>query len=264
MDSPEALPFLQNPEGQPGIFIYDSRRPLGGLQPFGFEAAEHLEEQMRLEQGDVIVIQARKDATFSGGSTPVGDLRLALHHAAVSQGLKPAPVGWNFLWVTDFPLFSAADDLEPGQGGSAGLRSTHHPFTAPATAEDVRLLATDPASAKADHFDLVLNGVELGGGSRRIHSAAVQEYVLRDVLKMSPERLSDFDHLLKVLGSGCPPHAGIALGFDRLIATILGKKSIRDVIAFPKSSKGEDLLVKSPSPVTDEQLQTYHLQQRKR
>ncbi|KAL0262488.1 aspartate--tRNA ligase msd1 [Diplodia seriata] len=259
MDSPEAAPFINNPEGQPGIFIFDARKPLQGLQPFGFEAAERLEDMYQLEDGDLIVIQARKNVPFSGGSTPIGNLRLALSKAAVAKGLVPAPQGFEFLWITDFPLFSPSSDTEPGQGGAAGLSATHHPFTAPKTAEDVGLLSTDPARVRAEHYDIVVNGVELGGGSRRIHDARVQEFVMRDVLKMSEERLQDFRHLLDVLRAGCPPHAGIALGFDRLIAVMLGKESVRDVIAFPKSGKGEDLLVKAPNAVTKEQLETYHL-----
>ena len=262
MDSPEAQSFIQNPDGQPGIFIYDTRKPLQGLQPFGFEAAEQLEEMLELEDGDLVVLQARKNAPFTGGSTPVGNLRLTLHRAAVSQGLIEAPKGFEFAWITDFPLFSPTDDAEPGQGGSAGISSTHHPFTAPKTADDVDLLLTDPLQAKADHYDLVVNGVELGGGSRRIHNAKMQEFVMREVLKMSDERMKDFAHLLEVLRAGCPPHAGIALGFDRLIAVMLGKESVREVIAFPKSGKGDDMLVKSPTLITEEQLRTYHLQLR--
>ncbi|KAK4508280.1 hypothetical protein PRZ48_002018 [Zasmidium cellare] len=263
MDSPEAQPFIQNPEGQPGIFIYDSRKPLQGLQPFGFEAAEQLEEVLELEDGDMVVIQARKDAPFSGGSTPMGNLRLALHKAAVKQGLLDAPTGFAFTWITDFPLFSPNVENEPGQGGSAGISSTHHPFTAPKTPEDVDLLLEDPLRVKADHYDLVVNGVELGGGSRRIHNAQMQEFIMREVLKMSDERMKDFAHLIEVLRAGCPPHAGIALGFDRLIAVMLGKDSVRDVIAFPKSGKGEDLLVKSPTKMTEAQLEMYHLRLRK-
>lgn len=262
MDSPDALPFIQNPEGQPGIFIYDTRKPLQGLQPFGFEAAENLEEMLGLEDGDVVVLQARKDSPFSGGSTPFGNLRLALHKAAVKQGLVDAPTGFKFTWITDFPLFSPIDETEPGQGGSAGIASTHHPFTAPKTADDVDMLLVEPLKAKADHYDLVVNGVELGGGSRRIHNAKMQELVMREVLKMSDARIEDFRHLLEVLRAGCPPHAGIALGFDRLIAVMLGKESVRDVIAFPKSGRGEDMLVKSPTKMTEDQLKTYHLKVR--
>ena len=262
MDSHEALPFIQNPDGQPGIFIYDSSMPLQGLQPFGFEAAEQAEEMLDLRDGDLVVLQARKNESFSGGSTPIGNLRLALHKAAVKQGLIEAPAGFKFTWITDFPLFSPSNDTEPGQGGSAGISSTHHPFTAPKTPEDVDLLLTDPLQVKADHYDLVVNGVELGGGSRRIHNAQVQDFVMREVLKMSDERMKDFAHLLEALRAGCPPHAGIALGFDRLLAVMLGKESVRDVIAFPKSGKGEDLLVKSPTNMTEEQMRTYHLKLR--
>ncbi|KAK4974045.1 aspartate--tRNA ligase msd1 [Elasticomyces elasticus] len=260
MDSPEAKPFIENPDGQPGIFIFDPRRPLQGLQPFGFEAAEQLEELLELDAGDLVVIQARKNAPFAGGSTPIGNLRLALHRAAVSRKLLPASTDFEFLWITDFPLFSPAVDTEPGQGGTAGIASTHHPFTAPKSAEDVDMLLTDPLQAKAEHYDLVVNGVELGGGSQRIHHAKVQEYILRDILKIGEERMNDFAHLLDVLRAGCPPHAGIALGFDRLVAVMLGRESVRDVIAFPKSGRGEDLLVKSPSRMTKKQLETYHLQ----
>lgn len=260
MDSSDALPFIQNAAGQPGIFIFDSRKPLSGLHPFGFEAAEHLEEALQLEDGDLVVIQARADTSFTGGSTPMGNLRLALHKAAVKQGLIPAPQGFAFTWITDFPLFSPTVDNEPGQGGAAGIASTHHPFTAPKTPEDVDMLLQDPLMVRADHYDLVVNGVELGGGSRRIHSAQMQEYIMRDVLKMSDGRRNDFAHLLEVLRAGCPPHAGMALGFDRLVAVMLGKDSVRDVIAFPKSGKGEDVLVKSPARMAREQLKTYHLQ----
>lgn len=262
MDSPEAKPFIDNPDGQPGIFIFDSRKPLQGLSVLGFEAAEGMEEILELEDGDMVVIQARKNEPFWGGSTPVGNLRLALHKAAVAWGYMPAPQGFEFLWINEFPLFSPSSDAEPGQGGTAGLSSTHHPFTAPKSAEDVDLLLSDPSSVKAEHYDLVVNGVELGGGSRRIHSAAVQEFILRDILKMSDERLKDFAHLIEVLRAGCPPHAGMALGFDRLVAVMLGRESVRDVIAFPKSGKGEDLLVKSPTSMTEEQLKTYHLKLR--
>jgi aspartyl-tRNA synthetase len=263
MQSPEALPFIQNPHGQPGMFFYDSRKPLQGLQPFGFEAAEHLEEKFNLKDGDLLVLQAHPDVPFSGGSTPMGNLRLALQKAAIKQSLLPPLTGFEFLWVTDFPLFTpiAADAAgDPGQGGTAGLASTHHPFTAPATPEDVDNLLTNPTFCTADHYDLVVNGVELGGGSRRIHSAELQRLVLRDVLRLPEARMKDFEHLLEVLrSSGCPPHAGIALGFDRLVAVMLGKDSVRDVIAFPKSGRGEDALVKSPSRMTEEQLATYHL-----
>ncbi|KIW07390.1 aspartate-tRNA ligase [Verruconis gallopava] len=261
MDSPEATPFLTNPEGQPGIFVYDSSQPLNGLFAFGFQTAEYLEEVLSLKDGDLVVIQARENIPFTGGFTPMGRLRLALHKAAVSKQLVPAPAGFNFVWITDFPLFSPSPEpgLGEGQGGTSGLSSTHHPFTSPKSVEDVKLLSTDPRRVVGEHYDIVCNGVELGGGSRRIHSAAMQEYVLREVLGMTEERLADFKHLIDVLRVGCPPHAGIALGFDRLVAVMLGLESVRDVIAFPKSGKGEDLLVKSPTQLTEDHLRMYHL-----
>lgn len=264
LDSPAGAPFNNNPHGGPGIFVYNGKKPLCGLQPFGFEAAEQVEDLLQPDHGDLIIIQARAREPFSGGSTPVGDLRRALHTAAVSADFQPAPTGFDFMWVVDFPLFSPSSDTEPGQGGAAGISSTHHPFTAPKTAADVDLLLTDPTQAVADHYDLVVNGVELGGGSRRIHDAAVQEFILRDILKMRSERLADFKHLLDALRAGCPPHAGLAVGFDRLVAVMLGKESVRDVIAFPKTGKGgDDAMVRAPSPMTEEALQTYHLQVRK-
>lgn len=259
LDSAEGTAFVNNPDGCPGIFVIDSGKPLQGLQALGFEAAERVEEIYQIEDGDLIVLQARQDLPFSGGSTTLGNLRLALHAAAVRQGLVKPPIGFAPLWVIDFPLFSPTTQDEPGQGGSAGLTATHHPFTSPKSAGDVDLLAVDPRKVIGDHYDLVINGVELGGGSRRIHSAEMQEFVMRQVLKMSPERVAEFSHLLDVLRAGCPPHAGIALGFDRLITLMLGKSSMREVIAFPKTGKGEDALVKSPGPLTDEILKTHFL-----
>ena len=259
MNSVEGRPFDENAEGGPGIFIYDSGKPLQGLQPLGFEAAEQIEDIYSPEDGDLLILQARTNAVHAGGSTALGNLRLALNRAAVSQGYKDPPHGFMPLWVTDFPLFSPSNTTEPGQGGAAGLASTHHPFTSPKTPEDVDLLLTDPAKAIGEHYDLVINGVELGGGSRRIHHAAMQEFIMTEVLKMSAGRVGEFAHLLEVLRAGCPPHAGIALGFDRLVTVMLGRESVRDVIAFPKSGKGEDLLVQSPGVMSEEVLRTYHL-----
>jgi aspartyl-tRNA synthetase len=264
LDSPEGKPYLDNPNGQPGIFIGDVSQPMQGLGPLGYQYVMEGPEALAVNHGDLLVIQARPNAPLSGGSTVLGNLRLALYKAAIAQGLldSPDPNDWRFVWITDFPLFTPTTDTDPGQGGAAGFSSTHHPFTAPKTPEDVDLLLTDPSRATAAHYDIVLNGVELGGGSRRIHNAAVQEFVFRDVLKMKPARIEDFRHLLDVLRSGCPPHAGIALGWDRLMAVMCGRESVRDVIAFPKSGSGEDGLVKSPNRVTEEQWATYHLRVR--
>lgn len=259
LDSAEGKPFLDNPDGQPGIFVVDGTQPLQGLGALGHEFAMTPPEGINIEHGELLVLQARKNEAFSGGSTSLGNLRLALHKAAVAQDLIEQPEGFKFVWIKDFPLFTPSNDTDPGQGGTAGFSATHHPFTAPKTPEDVELLLTAPEKAVAAHYDIVVNGVELGGGSRRIHNAELQEFIFKDILKMRAERVEDFRHLLDVLRSGCPPHSGIALGWDRLMAVMLGKQSVRDVIAFPKSGRGEDLLVKSPNSMTAEQLDTYHL-----
>lgn len=269
LDSPDNRRFLENPSGGPGIFIYDSGKPLQGLSAFGFEAVEELERMFELKDGYVIVLQAREDAPLRGGSTPLGDMRNAIYKALVSLSHLPPP-GWKHfepIWITDFPLFSPSNSSEPGQGGNAGLASTHHPFTSPKTAGDVDLLLTDPSQVIGDHYDLVINGEEIGGGSRRIHHAEMQEFIMRDILKMDSEHIAEFAHLLEALRSGCPPHAGIALGFDRLVAMVYASKtekktSLRDVIAFPKSGKGEDPMVKSPAPLSESVLETYHLKLR--
>lgn len=262
MDSPVGTTYMNNPDGGPGTFVYDARRPVSGLGAFGYEATWTMEERFGLEQGDLVIIQARPNAPHSGGSTALGNIRRDFHKAAVESGFKPAPTSSSFLWVHQFPLFSPSTDDEPGQGGAAGISATHHPFTAPYRPEDISLLFTNPSAAVADHYDLVVNGVELGGGSRRIHSATMQEFVLRDVLRMPEARLADFGHLLEALRAGCPPHAGIALGFDRLIAVMRGRESVRDVMAFPKSGKGEDMMVRCPSEISREALETYHLRLR--
>ncbi|CAO2657410.1 Nn.00g035360.m01.CDS01 [Neocucurbitaria sp. VM-36] len=261
LDSPDGKVYLENPDGQPGVFIGDLSQPMQGLGPLGYQYVMEGPEALALEHGALLVLQARPSGPFSGGSTMLGNLRLALYKAAIAQGLiePPAKHDYKFLWITDFPLFTPSNDSDPGQGGTAGFSSTHHPFTAPKTPEDVDLLLTSPSSVTAAHYDIVVNGIELGGGSRRIHNAAMQEFIFRDILKMKPERIEDFRHLLNVLRSGCPPHAGIALGWDRLMAIMCGRESVRDVIAFPKSGRGEDLLVKSPNAMTGEQLDTYHL-----
>jgi aspartyl-tRNA synthetase len=255
--SADGVEFSSNTDGKPVIIQHsDSWTKTHAIS----DQVDHkMVEVHGFIAGTTLILQPRRQHSFTGGSTGLGRLRLALHKAAVERNLVPKPKGFNFLWVVDFPLFSPINDQDPGQGGQAGLSSTHHPFTAPKTAKDVELLETDPLLVKAAHYDLVVNGVELGGGSRRIHVAAVQEYVLREVLKMPDNRIEDFRHLLNVLHDGCPPHAGIALGFDRLIAVMLDRASVRDVIAFPKSGSGEDLLVKSPNALTEAQLATYHL-----
>jgi len=155
----------------------------------------------------------------------------------------------KFVWIIDFPLFL----YENGQ-----LEAAHHPFTAPHP-EDYAFFRSDPLKCRSLHYDLVMNGQEVAGGSVRIHSSSDQKFVLEEVLKEDTNELS---HLLDALDSGCPPHAGIAIGLDRLVAIITKADSIREVIAFPKSSEGRDLMGGAPSEISEEQKLLYHIEQK--
>ena len=152
-----------------------------------------------------------------------------------------------FVWITDFPLFLPTE--------TNGVESAHHPFTAPQTHHN-QLLYSEPLSVLGQHYDLVLNGVEVGGGSIRIHDYKVQEYVLKEILK---EDVESMQYFLEALRSGCPPHGGIALGLDRLISIMCATESIRDVMAFPKSAHGKDLMAGSPTPIPDSVRKLYYL-----
>ncbi|KAJ4151132.1 hypothetical protein LMH87_011848 [Akanthomyces muscarius] len=263
----------ENPEGKPQVLIFDSRKPLCGFSSIGFEyepLLDQITEGEELNDGDLVVFQARDTpkGQYCSGSTKVGDLRIALWKSLVQQGyLSKSRNGdagsLQFVWVTEFPMFKPTEENEPGQEGAAGIAASHHPFTAPLSEKDLELLFTNPLDAKSAAYDLVLNGVEIGGGSVRNHIADVQDFIMRDVLQMTDKRIADFAHLFEVLRAGCPPHAGFALGFDRMVALMTDTSTVRDVIAFPKTMKGEDAFVKSPSRITDEQLAPYGLQLRR-
>ncbi|RPB21603.1 hypothetical protein L211DRAFT_790288 [Terfezia boudieri ATCC MYA-4762] len=254
---------LQAKKGdQPVIaFIHNSNiaRNAELLQRAKFDTREHASRFLSARDNEIVVIQARRRIA-NGGNTHLGVIRDALLKEGHAQQIVSRAIMDEIVWITDFPLFKLDSVLEPGQGGESGLSSTHHPFTAPRM-EDIPLLEKNPLQAKAEHFDLVVNGVEIGGGSVRIHDAGLQKYILEDIIKVPQQRLLQFDHLLKVLASGCPPHAGMALGYDRLIALLNGMDSVRDVIAFPKNGKGADPLIGSPGLVGDKDLQGYYLKQ---
>ncbi|XP_048457972.1 aspartate--tRNA ligase, mitochondrial [Rhincodon typus] len=201
-----------------------------------------------IQKGDVLILAAG-DRTKA--NVALGKLRLECADILESKGVTLRdPSIFNFLWIIDFPLFL------PKENSPEEFESAHHPFTAPHP-DDIHLIYTEPNKVRSQHYDLVLNGNEIGGGSIRIHNMELQNYVLETILKEDSGLLS---HLLEALDSGAPPHGGIALGLDRLIALIIGASSIRDVIAFPKSFRGRDLMSKAPDYVSPEELSPYHIQ----
>jgi len=209
-----------------------------------------LTEKLKIEEGDLILFGAdKRDIVWE----VLGRLRLIVAEMLKKDGkLEVRDDQWNFLWVVDFPLITF--DRETSR-----YLSTHHPFTAP-VAEDVPLLDTDSEKVRGQHYDIVLNGVELGGGSIRIHQPDLQKKVFEQVLKIPPDiAQSRFGYMLQAFRYGAPPHGGIALGFDRLCAILCGSTNIRDVIAFPKTAKAVDLMTNSPSEVEPKQLRNLHI-----
>jgi aspartyl-tRNA synthetase len=209
-----------------------------------------LTKRLAIEDGDIIFFAA---APWERACAILGRIRLDAAQLLVKRGkLALRTDQWNFLWVVDFPLMSY--DEERG-----GYAATHHPFTSPVP-EDAGLLDSDPKAVRGQHYDVVLNGMELGGGSIRIHQPELQEKIFKDVLKIPADVVeSRFGYMLKAFRYGAPPHGGIAFGLDRMCALLCGTTSIRDVIAFPKTQKAQDLMAQSPTPVTEKQLKDLHI-----
>ncbi|HBG16508.1 MAG TPA: aspartate--tRNA ligase [Firmicutes bacterium] len=211
---------------------------------FTSDQLERIVRQMQANDGDLIVIIADQDSKQA--LTAMGALRLEFAHRL---GLIPEKQ-YNPLWVLNFPLLEFDHEEER-------LVAVHHPFTSPLP-EESELLDTDPLAVRANSYDLVLNGMELGGGSIRIHQRAVQEKVFK-VLGLSTELAHDkFGFLLEAFDYGTPPHGGIALGLDRLVMILAGASSLREVIAFPKTTSATCLLTMAPSKVDRKQLQELH------
>jgi aspartyl-tRNA synthetase len=210
-----------------------------------------LTEKLRIEEGDLILFAADQ---WLNACEILGRIRLYCADVLKASGkLAIDPARFDFRWVVDFPLLSYDKEMNRWY-------SSHHPFTAP-VAEDVPLLKTDPKKVRGQHYDIVVNGVELGGGSIRIHQPDVQKTVFEEVLGSPPEETKlRFGYMLDAFRYGAPPHGGIALGFDRLMAILCGTPSIRDVIAFPKTAKGADLMTDAPAPVTARQLRDLHIE----
>jgi len=210
----------------------------------------NLVNKLQAKPGDLILILAgEKLSTLN----QMGTLRLeiARREELVKPGIPP-----SLLWVTDFPLLEW--DKETNR-----FYAMHHPFTSPRV-EDIDLLDKEPGKVKARAYDLVLNGTEIAGGSIRIHNAELQAKIFK-ALNISPEEAEmKFGFLMNAFKYGAPPHGGIAFGFDRMVMLFAGESSIRDTIAFPKTTSALSLMDESPSEVKDEQLKELHIKLREK
>lgn len=213
-----------------------------------FYSQEDLQEwanAVGAQKGDLILVLSGDTHTTR---KQMNELRL---HMGNELGLRDPNV-YKPLWVVDFPLLEWDEE-------SQRYHAMHHPFTSPKN-EDISLLSSDPGKVRANAYDLAMNGVELGGGSIRIHDKELQAKMF-DILGFTPEEAQkQFGFLMNAFQYGAPPHGGIAFGFDRLVATMGGSESIRDYIAFPKNNQGKDVMINSPSTLSEAQLEELHIQ----
>ena len=210
------------------------------------EALQKLKEAMKAEPGDLILILSGDDTMKT--RKQLSELRLEMGR---QLGLRDKNK-FSCLWIVDFPMFEWSE--EEGR-----LMAMHHPFTHPKE-EDIPLLDTDPASVRADAYDMVINGVEVGGGSIRIHDSALQQKMF-EILGFTPEKAQEqFGFLMNAFKYGAPPHGGLAYGLDRWVSLFAGLDSIRDCIAFPKNNSGRDVMLDAPAPIDEKQLDELQLQ----
>ena len=208
-------------------------------------------ERTGAQDGDLIFFGAdRARIVFDA----LGALRLKLGHSEFGRARGLSKKGWQPLWVVDFPMFEFDEEAQR-------YVAAHHPFTSPKDGHEDHL-ATDPAQAIAKAYDMVLNGWEIGGGSIRIHREEVQSKVFRALKIGADEAQAKFGFLLDALQYGAPPHGGVAFGLDRIVTLMAGAESIRDVIAFPKTQRAQDLLTQAPSEVDEKQLRELHIRVR--
>jgi aspartyl-tRNA synthetase len=209
-----------------------------------------LQEKLGIEEGDLILFAADE---WLNACEILGKIRLYCAEKLTEMGkMSIAADQFNFLWVIEFPLLMFDKEMDRWY-------SSHHPFTSPVE-EDIPKLTSDPKSVRGQHYDIVVNGVELGGGSIRIHQRELQKTIFEDVLQIPADVAQErFGYMLEAFRYGAPPHGGIALGFDRLIAMLCGADSIREVIAFPKTAKGADLMSNAPGTADPKQLRDLHI-----
>jgi aspartyl-tRNA synthetase len=245
----DGLTEFAKPYGVKGVAF--ARVEAGGswkapfAKAFSDSARDAVNQRAGAEVGDVLLFVAEKAKV---ANTCLGAIRL---HVGEKLGMLREGE-WQFLWLVDPPLFEHSEE----QGR---LVAAHHPFTAPRVADEP-LLESDPARVLARAYDLVLNGVELGGGSIRIHRSDLQARAFAALGISDEEAREKFGFLLEAFRYGPPPHGGIALGLDRLAMLLSGADSLRDVLAFPKTQRGTDLMAGAPTPVAPRQLDELHIQ----
>ncbi len=204
------------------------------------ETLQQLKAKMDAKPGDLILILSGDDVMKT--RKQLGELRLEMGNRL---GLRDKNV-FSCLWIVDFPMFEWSEEENR-------LMAMHHPFTHPKD-EDIPLLDTNPAAVRADAYDMVINGVEVGGGSIRIHDSQLQAKMF-DILGFTPEKAREqFGFLMNAFTYGAPPHGGLAYGLDRWVSLMAGLDSIRDCIAFPKNNSGRDVMLDAPSTLDQKQL----------
>ncbi len=213
------------------------------------DVLQSVAREMQAEPGDLLLILSGDDAMKT--RKQLSELRLEMGR---QLGLRD-PKKFSCLWVIDFPMYEWSDEEQR-------LMAMHHPFTSPKP-EDIPLLDTDPAAVRANAYDMVINGVEVGGGSIRIHDAQLQEKIF-EILGFTPEQAqTKFGFLMNAFKYGAPPHGGLAYGLDRFVSLFAGLDSIRDCIAFPKNNQGRDVMLGAPGPIDQIQLDELMLDVRK-
>jgi aspartyl-tRNA synthetase len=208
-------------------------------------------ERTGAQDGDLVFFGADKAKVVNDA---IGALRVKIGHSELGRKNGLVEGEWRPLWVVDFPMFEFDDDAQR-------WNAVHHPFTSPKDGHE-DWLETDPGRCLAKAYDAVLNGIELGGGSVRIHREDVQSKVFRALKIGEEEAKGKFGFLLDALQYGAPPHGGIAIGPDRFVMLMTGAESLRDVIAFPKTQRAQDLLTQAPSAVDEKQLRELHIRLR--